>query len=187
MFFDLLSIKTPAWYQTFIDGRRLTSMYIYIMSILRPAHSFPKVYRKSRDFLEQQEEGERDITDKSVPQQSLKLTDQYLALLVIILTNAGLCQVRYKTNGKNSGKKDSPLTHGDSRHLPPCLKNQQQGLICHAKLHYSWPKSLRWQIGCYRCRWLPKFKYDRHSYTSIVKQVADCSIPGDTRSFPYGN
>lgn len=25
MFFDLLNIKAPAWYQTFIDGRRLTS------------------------------------------------------------------------------------------------------------------------------------------------------------------
>lgn len=25
MFFELLNIKTPEWYQTFIDGRRLTS------------------------------------------------------------------------------------------------------------------------------------------------------------------
>lgn len=25
MFFDLLNIKTPEWFQTFIDGRRLTS------------------------------------------------------------------------------------------------------------------------------------------------------------------
>jgi hypothetical protein len=24
-FFELLNIKTPKWYQTFIDGRRLTS------------------------------------------------------------------------------------------------------------------------------------------------------------------
>lgn len=27
MFFDLLNIKSPEWYQTFIDGRRLTSLY----------------------------------------------------------------------------------------------------------------------------------------------------------------
>lgn len=25
MFFELLNIETPEWYQTFIDGRRLTS------------------------------------------------------------------------------------------------------------------------------------------------------------------
>ncbi|KAF4617458.1 hypothetical protein D9613_006099 [Agrocybe pediades] len=71
MFFDLLNIKTPAWYQTFIDGRRLT------------------MYRKSRDAPENQagipEPGEK-------PAQTLKLTDQYLALLVAILTNAGLSE-----------------------------------------------------------------------------------------------
>jgi hypothetical protein len=63
-----------------------------------PAHNFHEVYRKSRESPEEQQE--RDITDKLVPSQTLKLTDQYLALLVIILTNAGLCQVRYTINGK---------------------------------------------------------------------------------------
>ncbi|KAF8798977.1 hypothetical protein BYT27DRAFT_7236610 [Phlegmacium glaucopus] len=96
MFFDLLNIKTPAWYQTFIDGRRLT------------------MYRRSRDSPEQQEERERDSTDKSVPQQTLKLTDQYLALLVIILTNAGLCQaltsmLEESTTGTNLSRKATLL------------------------------------------------------------------------------
>ena len=68
------------------------------MRVLCPSHSFFEVYRKSRDSAEGQEE--RDNTDKPVPYQTLKLTDQYLALLVIILTNAGLCQVRYTMNGK---------------------------------------------------------------------------------------
>ena len=63
-----------------------------------PAHNFREVYQKSRDSPEEQEE--RDTTDKPMPSQTLKLTDQYLALLVIILTNAGLCQVRYTINGK---------------------------------------------------------------------------------------
>ena len=35
MFFDLLNIKTPAWYQTFIDGRRLTSAYTSLESYTR--------------------------------------------------------------------------------------------------------------------------------------------------------
>lgn len=68
------------------------------MRILRPLTVFCEVYRKSRDSPEEQEE--RDNTDKPVPYQTLKLTDQYLALLVIILTNAGLCQVRYTINRK---------------------------------------------------------------------------------------
>ena len=67
----------------------------------KPAYSFSEVYRKSRDSPEEQEE--RDNTDKPVPYQTLKLTDQYLALLVIILTNAGLCQVRYTIIGKIRG------------------------------------------------------------------------------------
>ena len=29
MFFDLLNIKPPDWHQAFIDGRRLTSMFVY--------------------------------------------------------------------------------------------------------------------------------------------------------------
>lgn len=66
------------------------------------AHDFREVYQKSRDSPEEQEE--RDTTDKPMPSQTLKLTDQYLALLVIILTNAGLCQVRYTSNGKKWGK-----------------------------------------------------------------------------------
>ena len=63
------------------------------MNAVNPAHSFCEVYRRSRDSPKEQ--AERDNTDKPVPNQTLKLTDQYLALLVIVLTNAGLCQVRY--------------------------------------------------------------------------------------------
>ena len=74
-----------------------------------PHSQFCKVYRKSRDSPEGQQEHDRDNTDKSVPQQTLKLTDQYLALLVIILTNAGLCQVCYTSNGK-IGRENPPLT-----------------------------------------------------------------------------
>ncbi|TFK28071.1 hypothetical protein FA15DRAFT_612999 [Coprinopsis marcescibilis] len=68
MFFDLLNIKSPEWYQTFIDGRRLT------------------MYRRN-NLPEQQKDPEN--VDRT--HQTLKLTDQYLALLLVILTNAGLC------------------------------------------------------------------------------------------------
>lgn len=69
MFFDLLNIKAPEWYQTFIDGRRLT------------------MYRRRSTHPDQQKEPEAPER----PHQTLKLTDQYLALLLVILTNAGLC------------------------------------------------------------------------------------------------
>ena len=52
------------------------------------------MYRKSRDAHENQM-GLPDSGEK--PPQTLKLTDQYLALLVAILTNAGLCEVSNKT------------------------------------------------------------------------------------------
>ncbi|KAF8890018.1 Rapamycin-insensitive companion of mTOR, N-term-domain-containing protein [Gymnopilus junonius] len=92
MFFDLLNIKTPAWYQTFIDGRRLT------------------MYRKSRDAYELHTV--QDSNEK--PPHTLKLTDQYLALLVAILTNAGLCEaltamLEESTTGTNLSRKATLL------------------------------------------------------------------------------
>ncbi|KAF9475644.1 hypothetical protein BDN70DRAFT_883456 [Pholiota conissans] len=91
MFFDLLNIKTPAWYQTFIDGRRLT------------------MYRKSRDAPENLQERPEEKT-----YHTLKLTDQYLALLVVILTNAGLCEaltamLEESTTGSNLSRKATLL------------------------------------------------------------------------------
>ncbi|KAG6916446.1 hypothetical protein DXG01_006774 [Tephrocybe rancida] len=70
MFFDLLNIKPPEWHQTFIDGRRLT------------------MYQKSRDTTEARSEPETNERGY----QTFKLTDQYLALLVLVLTHAGLCE-----------------------------------------------------------------------------------------------
>ncbi|KAG6816036.1 hypothetical protein H0H87_009102 [Tephrocybe sp. NHM501043] len=70
MFFDLLNIKPPDWHQTFIDGRRLT------------------MYQKSRDIMETRLEPETNERGY----QAFKLTDQYLALLVLVLTHAGLCE-----------------------------------------------------------------------------------------------
>ncbi|KLO15978.1 hypothetical protein SCHPADRAFT_823888 [Schizopora paradoxa] len=68
MFFDLLNIKTPEWYKTFIDGKRLT---IY----RRRPPSQPKHTMES--------------TASKAP-ENLKLTDQYISLLIIVLTKAGL-------------------------------------------------------------------------------------------------
>ncbi|KAI0775530.1 Rapamycin-insensitive companion of mTOR, N-term-domain-containing protein [Trametes elegans] len=68
MFFDLLNIKTPEWHQPFIDGRRLT-MY------RRP--------RQSADLGHHYEIPHR-------PQDTLKLTDQYIALLILVFSKAGL-------------------------------------------------------------------------------------------------
>ncbi|KAF8631052.1 hypothetical protein AX15_002660 [Amanita polypyramis BW_CC] len=75
LFFDLLNIKTSDWYQTFISGRRLT-MY-------RKPTELPEYPNRHRHH-------EDPVTDR--PQQMVKLTDPYMALLVVVLTRAGLCE-----------------------------------------------------------------------------------------------
>ncbi|KAH7923835.1 hypothetical protein BV22DRAFT_1035895 [Leucogyrophana mollusca] len=90
MFFDLLNIKAPEWYKTFIDGRRLT------------------MYRKSRPSSEHKA-AERHITP-----ETLKLTDQYIALLVLVFTNAGLldaltAMLEECTTGSNLSRKATLL------------------------------------------------------------------------------
>ncbi|KAJ3825070.1 Rapamycin-insensitive companion of mTOR, N-term-domain-containing protein [Lentinula raphanica] len=66
MFFEILNIKSPEWYQTFIAGKRLTTYH--------------------RDgFKPELEPSERIV-------QTLKLTDQYIALLILVFTNVGLIE-----------------------------------------------------------------------------------------------
>lgn len=75
LFFDLLNIKSTDWYQTFISGRRLT-MYRKVGESSEHLH-------KSRPRHNQEPASDR---------QTIKLTDQYLSLLVLVLTKAGLCK-----------------------------------------------------------------------------------------------
>ncbi|KAG8214549.1 Rapamycin-insensitive companion of mTOR, N-term-domain-containing protein [Butyriboletus roseoflavus] len=92
MFFDLLNIKAPEWYKTFIDGRRLT------------------MYRKPRNLPERI--GENKSLER--PPETLKLTDQYIALLILVFTNAGLldalsCMLEESTIGSNLTRKATLL------------------------------------------------------------------------------
>ncbi|EGN98236.1 hypothetical protein SERLA73DRAFT_169260 [Serpula lacrymans var. lacrymans S7.3] len=93
MFFDLLNIKAPEWYKTFIDGRRLT-MY-------RKARGPPNPLNELGGTLER-------------TQETLKLTDQYIALLVLVFTNAGLLDALTSmleecTTGSNLSRKATLL------------------------------------------------------------------------------
>ncbi|THH08497.1 hypothetical protein EW145_g2671 [Phellinidium pouzarii] len=92
MFFELLNIQTPEWYQTFIDGRRLT------------------MYRRHRPLSQQPKE--QEILVKT--SDKLKLTDQYIALLTAILTKAGLldalvAMLEETTLGSNLSRKATLL------------------------------------------------------------------------------
>ncbi|KAH0832008.1 Rapamycin-insensitive companion of mTOR, N-term-domain-containing protein [Lanmaoa asiatica] len=92
MFFDLLNIKAPEWYKTFIDGRRLT------------------MYRKPRNLPERV--GENKSPER--PPETLKLTDQYIALLILVFTNAGLldaltCMLEESTIGSSLTRKATLL------------------------------------------------------------------------------
>ncbi|KAJ3802454.1 Rapamycin-insensitive companion of mTOR, N-term-domain-containing protein [Lentinula aff. detonsa] len=66
MFFEILNIKSPEWYQTFIAGKRLTT------------------YHRA-GLKHEAEPPERNV-------QTLKLTDQYIALLILVFTNVGLLE-----------------------------------------------------------------------------------------------
>ena len=90
MFFELLNIKTPAWYKAFISGRRLTGMSYHVDMDSFEHNS--TVYRKSGQA------SEPNGNDSEVQQRQpepLRLTDQYIALLVLIFTKAGLLEVGY--------------------------------------------------------------------------------------------
>jgi rapamycin-insensitive companion of mTOR len=86
MFFNLLKIKTPEWYQSFISGRRLTSMIE--ANLINTQTELSIVYRRSRGPETKRDEG---ITIR--PSESFRLTDQYIALLIMVFTNAGLLEV----------------------------------------------------------------------------------------------
>ncbi len=94
MFFELLNIKTPAWYRAFINGRRLTGMSHHAKNVkwYEVLHMNLTVYRKSGHA------SELNANDTDVQQRQpepLRLTDQYIALLVLIFTKAGLLEVGY--------------------------------------------------------------------------------------------
>jgi len=77
------------------------------------------VYRKARDISEPRQE-RQDILER--PVATLKLTDQYLGLLVAILTNAGLCEVCVHLS------KLRTWIYGN-RPLLPCSRNQRLAQI----------------------------------------------------------
>ena len=92
MFFELLNIKTPAWYKAFISGRRLTGMSYRASVKWYVLYTTPTVYRKSGQV------SEPNANDTDVQQRQpepLRLTDQYIALLVLVFTKAGLLEVGY--------------------------------------------------------------------------------------------
>jgi rapamycin-insensitive companion of mTOR len=94
MFFDLLNIKPPEWYQTFIDGRRLTSEFFSLSDIVKmiKSVSITAVYRKSRQAPDTQTRS-KESEPAQKPQPALKLTDQYIALLIRVFSAAGLLDV----------------------------------------------------------------------------------------------
>ena len=93
MFFDLLNIKPPDWYQTFIDGRRLTSTLSPHPAPLHDTNCFcnPVYRRNPKEKKEVKEKKEQDNSQKQ--QSTLKVTDQYIALLIRVFVAAGLLDV----------------------------------------------------------------------------------------------
>lgn len=116
MFFELFDIKSPEWADTFISGRRLT------------------MYRQSKDAKQQESAPVAGNGASSGPDngngnkpQNLKLTDQYIALLIVVFANAGILEaltsmLQESTTGSNLSRKATLLMaeilHISNRVLP---------------------------------------------------------------------
>ncbi|KAL0961199.1 hypothetical protein HGRIS_006168 [Hohenbuehelia grisea] len=71
MFFELFHIKVPDWHKQFLIGRRLT-----------------RVHNQPLTSMNENQGTESDVSDRA--SHRLKLTDQYIGLLILVFTNAGL-------------------------------------------------------------------------------------------------
>ncbi|CCL99718.1 uncharacterized protein FIBRA_01740 [Fibroporia radiculosa] len=99
MFFDLLNIRAPEWHQAFINGKRLT------------------IYRKTKqtsDPLKSEKPFETQKPVEASQRPSLKLTNQYIALLVQVFCGAGLldaltCMLEENPVGSNLSRKATLL------------------------------------------------------------------------------
>jgi rapamycin-insensitive companion of mTOR len=86
-FFDLFNIKTPKWYQPFIDGRRLSSTFLVSVTIRILFINRSLVYRRSGVPIEKNE----PLPQR--PGDAFKMRDQYIALMLLVFTKAGLLDV----------------------------------------------------------------------------------------------
>lgn len=128
LFFELLNIHTPEWYQTFIDGRRLTSekkqglsiFLLYELTVLI-------VYRSNRS--RPQSLPSKDKEPPSKFSEKLKLTDQYISLLMVILAKTGLVEV---SNSENTAIPADVLI----RLLLLCWRKRPQALRYHERPHF---------------------------------------------------
>ena len=87
MFFELFNIKPPEWHQAFLDGRRLTSEF-HVLRVVFIGLTRAIVYRRNR-IKDAQKTGEGPPSK----QEGLKLTDQFVALLILVFSDAGLVDV----------------------------------------------------------------------------------------------
>ncbi|CAL1712811.1 unnamed protein product [Somion occarium] len=128
MFFDVLNIKPPEWHQAFIAGRRLT------------------MYRKSQQITEPGKQPES--TPKPQAQDSLKLTDQYIALLILVFCKAGLidaltCMLEESQIGSTLSRKATLLMaevlQTSNRVLPHSIASGIQALpqVFHLAANYN--------------------------------------------------
>jgi hypothetical protein len=87
MFFEVLNIKPVEWYRAFLEGRRLTSGFSSI--VLSQSTENSAVYGRQRNVPGEVSERIED----NVESDRLTLVDQYLALVLAVLTEAGLLDV----------------------------------------------------------------------------------------------
>ena len=149
--------KTLDWYQTFIAGRRLASLdQQSLINIV--------VYRKPRD---DQVKRTHASEQQERSHQLVKFTDQFLALLVMVLTKAGLCEVRPYYD-KSYVTVESRLSHAFS-------KKRMSVQVFHERQCSYWLRSLPLLTECYLWTLLLTFRYPVPSspifYTTLLTAI----------------
>ncbi|KAG8904203.1 hypothetical protein FRB99_002106 [Tulasnella sp. 403] len=89
LFFEVLKIETPGWYQAYIDGRRLTGSVQALTP--HPKTHMPAVIG-TRSSVEATNGNESIDLSHSSSASKLNLTHQYIALLLLVFLEAGLLE-----------------------------------------------------------------------------------------------
>lgn len=164
MFFDLLNIKPPDWYQTFIDGRRLTSTWLTILTTRNSYLTWHPVYRRNpKEKKEVKEPKEPDTAQKQ--QSTLKVTDQYIALLIRVFVAGGLLDVSAFLGilGTDSNERGYPI-----RRSHQCVKSASLARTFLGRQLYSWPKFSTWRTRFFLWVLLQRYRFGNRFTNQIV-------------------
>lgn len=95
--FDIFRVKTAAWFDEYLTGKRLTSASSVSRLACALACDDGTVFRRSKFGKPQARLSEPsiDTANDRTQNQRATLVDQYIAVLMLVFVDAGLLEVRF--------------------------------------------------------------------------------------------